>query len=211
LRKLTTDVCDPTQKKSVVRLGSIFIPYAIVYSKIATLPFVAGKDPMSTAHLAIDIAAAKWSSVTQSYGLTHDDTITSIYDNTIGAEDLPARFATEVHWVRHCTFWFIICWSYDSHLVKTVMNINNDANDFRWDYLADNPNTTPMTVDVLKVVLHEFGHWVLLCDTYPDAPQAGNCTGVVREDTVMTYYHFGNGYRDLFTHDMESLRAVYGG
>lgn len=198
-----SNISHPQEFKQIS--GKYYVPYRTLNTQLATLPFVAGKDPQSTSITAIKAAGAKWNGHSSAWGLTNDQTATSYWDHTVGASDLAAGKLGFTDKIVHPDF----------HLVKAWSILNNDPADVKWNYLADTASTNPDTVDILKVMIHEFGHWVMYCETYPGGDtQSGNCNGHTTQNSVMWSYVYdpaGATWRNLFTHDKSSVTTIYGG
>lgn len=183
--------------------GHWYVPFYLQYSELDDLPFVGGQDPDSTAESAIEDAADDWNGVSSAWGLTHDDTTSFYWDHAIGTANLAAPTLAVTSTQKH----FL-----DNHLIKATVDINHDTNDVQWDYLDEDTGTSPDTYDLRKVMLHEFGHWVLLCDTYSGGNTgAGDCDDAITTSSIMYLYGFGTAGDHLYTHDEDIVIGAYGG
>ncbi|HEX7033810.1 MAG TPA: hypothetical protein VF172_12500 [Nitrososphaera sp.] len=199
-----TNISHPGEFKTIS--GDWYVPFYLEYSELDDLPFVDGQDPEETSEDAIEDAADGWNGISSACGLTHDDTQTGGWDHSVGTTDFGsvtlAVTSVQLHGVEPFD---------DDHIVQADTNINDDTDDFQWDYLDENVFTTPPTVDLRKVMLHEFGHWAFLCDTYSGGNTEANlCDGDLVETSVMDDYEAGEG-ENLSSHDEDKIIGIYGG
>lgn len=193
-----SNISHPDEFKNVS--GNFRVPYHLIETQINALPWATG-TASTEAPNAIVSGGNAWNGISSAWGLTRDETETFFWDHEVGTENLAANILAHTHRFVHP----------DNHVVDNDVHINNDANDVDWDYQAEDEFTTPRIYDLRKVMIHEFGHWVYLCDTYPPGGTEGACTGVETSSSVMWSYRFGTAGNSLYTHDSSTVTSIYGG
>ena len=131
----------------------------------------------------IENAVDAWDDETD-FDVHRNDTSTYYHDNRIGSTDLGPNVLGTAYTMRHGFFW-------DDHIVKVTIDFNDDGNDFQWDHDGDSSTTTPPTIRIYNVALHELGHLNGLCDTYPPGGTQGDCHGHTTTASVMYAYTYG--------------------
>jgi len=194
-----SNISHPNEFKNMS--GNYRVPYHLIETQINALPWASG-SASTEAPNAIVSAGNEWNGISSAWGLTRDETETFYWDHEIGTENLASNVGAHTHRFFH---------GLDNHLVDNDVHINNDSNDVQWDYLTENPTTTPLTIDLRKIMIHEFGHWAFLCDTYSPGGTEGACDGVVTSSSVMYEYRFGSAGNSLYAHDESSITSIYGG
>ena len=125
----------------------------------------------------------------------------STADSIIHQTNLASNTHGKSVWTTHCTDPFLWwCNGYDNHFLKMDVQINNNANEIKFQ-LAEDENASPPEYDLRKTVGHELFHSIGM--------DHHGATGQL--DSIVYYvYVFGssNGY-EMSTYDEDNLEDQY--